>query len=63
VRARTRIDRLSAILIDAVLKNYPAQELAAAAQVLAENGIAVQVALRVLTRPSMRRKSAPAGKT
>lgn len=63
LRSRTRIDRLSAVLIDAVLRNYAPHRIGAAARVLAENRIAVQVALRVLTRPAMRRKTDEPGVT
>jgi len=52
----TRIDRLSAILIDAIVCNYRTQDVRLAAAALARNGIALGVALRVLTRPWMRRR-------
>jgi hypothetical protein len=52
-----RIDRLSAILIDAVLRNYAADHIADAARALAANHIRFEVALRVLTRPSLRRRA------
>ncbi|HBF49931.1 MAG TPA: hypothetical protein DDX04_05640 [Massilia sp.] len=51
----TRTDRLSAILIDAIVRNYRTQNIRLAADALARNGIALGVALRVLTRPWMRR--------
>ena len=52
----TRTDRLSAILIDAVVRNYRSQGVRCAADALARNGIALEVALRVLTRPWQRRR-------
>lgn len=50
-----RLDRLSAVLIDAVLNNWEAQGTVSAARVMAENGVPLHVAVRVLTRPWERR--------
>ena len=52
-----RMDRLSAILVDAVLRNYDKQSIADAARALAENKIPFSVALRTLTRPWLRRRT------
>lgn len=52
-----RMDRLTAILIDAVLRNYSSQNLAGAARALAAGKVPIRVALRVLTRPTLRRKA------
>jgi hypothetical protein len=46
-----RLDRLTAILIDAVV-NHPAQRsIFTVASILAKNDVPLSVALRVLTRP------------
>lgn len=58
---RTRIDRLNAILIDAVVANYRASSIRSAAEALAKNHVSLEVALRVLTQPWRRR--APHGGT
>ena len=52
---RTRIDRLNAILIDAVVMNYRARSIQSAATALAKNNVSLEVALRVLTQPWRRR--------
>jgi len=52
---RTRIDCLSAVLIDAIVSNYRARSIRSAADALARNHVSLEVALRVLTRPWQRR--------
>ncbi|WP_312520338.1 hypothetical protein [Massilia sp.] len=52
---RTRIDRLNAILIDAVVSNHRTRGIRSAAETLARNRVSLEVALRVLTRPWQRR--------
>lgn len=52
-----RLDRLSAVLIQAVIRNYDRQNIAYAARVLAKNGVPFETALRVLTKPWLRRQS------
>jgi hypothetical protein len=54
---RMRLDRLTAVLIDAVLKNSSCRSMNTMARVLAKNGVPFHVALRVLTRPAERRQS------
>jgi len=51
----TRIDRLNAILIDAIVSNHRARGIRATAEALATNHVSLEVALRVLTRPWRRR--------
>jgi hypothetical protein len=55
---KTRIDRLTAITIEAVLNNGPSRNIQELALVFAERKIALDVALRVLTRPWERREGA-----
>jgi hypothetical protein len=50
-----RHDRISAMLIDAVLDASRQHGIARAARLLHEDGVAFDVALRVLTRPGGRR--------
>jgi hypothetical protein len=50
-----RHDRISAMFIDAVLDAGPQHGIARAAQLLHEDGVPLDVALRVLTRPAGRR--------
>ena len=52
---RTRLDRLNAILIDAIVSNHRACSIRSAAEALAKNQVSLEVALRVLTRPWQRR--------
>lgn len=52
---KSRLDRLSAILIEAVLVNRPFENIQTIARALAHNGIPLEVAIRVLTRPWERR--------
>ena len=52
---RTRLDRLNAILIDAIVSNHRAGSIRSVAEVLASNQVSLEVALRVLTRPWRRR--------
>jgi hypothetical protein len=54
-RMRTRIDRLNAISIDAIVSNHRARGIRSAAQALARNHVSPEVALRVPTRPWRRR--------
>ena len=54
-----RRDRISALLIDAVLDASPQHGIARAARLLHEDGIPIEVALRVLTRPVQRRHGPP----
>lgn len=58
-----RLDRLTAILIESVIQNYDRQNIAAAAKTLEQNGVSLDTALRVLTRPLLRRQvlAAPRG--
>ena len=56
---KNRLDRLSAILIDAILINRPFESIQTIARALAHNGIPVEVAIRVLTRPWERRFFGP----
>ena len=51
-----RFDRLTAILIDAVVDNHATQGIFAAAAALARHGVPLHLALRVLTRPWERRQ-------
>lgn len=51
-----RLDRLTAVLIEAVIRNYDRQNIASAARVLEQNGVSFDTALRVLTRPWLRRQ-------
>jgi hypothetical protein len=53
---KKRIDRLTAVLIDAVLNNLARQSTMEAARALAGNNVPIEVALRVLTRPHERRE-------
>jgi len=50
-----RHDRISAMLIDAVLDAGREHGIARAARLLREDGVPLDVALRVLTRPAGRR--------
>jgi len=50
-----RVNRLTAVLIDAILNNRAMQSPGAIARVLAENKVPLDVALRVITRPWERR--------
>lgn len=52
----SRLDRLTAILIDAVIKNYSNIDVYCAARSLERNGVSLETALRILTRPWMRRQ-------
>ena len=52
---KSRLDRLSAILIEAILVNRPFESIQTIARALAHNGIPLEVAMRVLTRPWERR--------
>ena len=58
-----RLDRLTAILIESVIQNYDRQNIASAAKTLEQNGVSLDTALRVLTRPWLRRQAlaAPRG--
>jgi hypothetical protein len=56
-RAHQRFDRLSAVLIEAVIGNYGSNDIASAARALAAHGVSLDTALRVLTRPWLRRQS------
>jgi hypothetical protein len=56
---KNRLDRLSAILIDAILTNRPFDSIQTIARALAHNGIPIEVAIRVLTRPWERRFFGP----
>jgi hypothetical protein len=51
-----RTDYKTSLLIEAVVHDAPAIGFAAAARRLAELGVSVEVALRVLTRPAERRQ-------
>ncbi|ALK97284.1 hypothetical protein AB595_11715 [Massilia sp. WF1] len=51
-----RTDYKTALLIEAVIHETPATGMPAAARRLAEIGVPVDVALRVLTRPVERRQ-------
>lgn len=51
-----RLDRLTAVLIEAVIRNYDRQNIASAARVLEQNGVSFDTALRVLTKPWLRRQ-------
>jgi hypothetical protein len=55
--AHQRFDRLSAVLIEAVIGNYGSNDIASAARALAAHGVSLDTALRVLTRPWLRRQS------
>jgi len=57
---KRRLDRLSAILIEAILTNRPFYATQAVARVFAANNIPIDIALRVITRPQERRKAAAA---
>lgn len=57
---KRRLDRLSAILIEAILTNRPFCATQLVARVFAHNNIPIDIALRVITRPEERRKSAAA---
>jgi len=57
---KRRLDRLSAILIEAILTNRPRYATQAVARVFAANNIPIDIALRVITRPQERRKAAAA---
>jgi len=52
---KNRLDRLSAILIDAILINRPFESIQTIALALAHNDVPLEVAIRVLTRPWERR--------
>jgi hypothetical protein len=56
---KNRLDRLSAILIDAILINRPFESIQTIARALAHNGVPLEVAIRVLTRPWERRFFGP----
>jgi hypothetical protein len=56
-RAHHRFDRLTAVLIEAVIGNYGSDDIASAAKALATQGVSLDTALRVLTRPWLRRQS------
>ena len=53
----SRLDRLTAILIETVIRNYNRQNVASAARVLKQNGVSLDTALRVLTKPWLRRQT------
>jgi hypothetical protein len=52
---KMRINRLTAVLIDAVLENRAAHCTNSIARALLDNGVPVEVAVRVITRPWQRR--------
>jgi hypothetical protein len=56
---KNRLDRLSAILINAILTNRPFESIQTIARALAHHGIPLEVAIRVLTRPWERRLFGP----
>jgi hypothetical protein len=56
-RGHHRFDRLTAVLIEAVINKYGSGDLPAAARALAAQGVSLDTALRVLTRPWLRRQS------
>lgn len=56
---KRRLNRLSAILIEAILTNRPLHDTQAVARAFADNNISIDIALRVLTRPQLRRGYAP----
>jgi hypothetical protein len=62
-RMHNRLDRLTAILIETVLRNDHGRNIASAAKVLEQHNVSLDTALRVLTRPWLRRQSlaAPRG--
>jgi len=51
-----RTDYKTALLIEAVIHDAPAIGFPSAARKLADIGVTVEVALRVLTRPAQRRQ-------
>ena len=57
---KRRLDRLSAILIEAILTNRPFYATQLVARAFADNNISIDIALRVITRPRERRKPAAA---
>jgi hypothetical protein len=54
-----RNDRITAMFIDAVLDACGQHDIARAARLLREDGVPLDVALRVLTRPVQRRHDPP----
>ena len=50
-----RTDRVTALIVDAILNGVPQHGNASAARALAEAGVPFHVTLRVLTRPQERR--------
>lgn len=50
-----RTDRLTALLIDAAIHTAAMHGAVGAARMLAEKGVQLEVAMRVLTRPTERR--------
>ena len=56
---KNRLDRLSAILINAILTNRPFENIQTIARALAHNNVPLEVAIRVLTRPWERRFFGP----
>ncbi len=57
-----RIDRLSAVIVDAILNNQERQSTIGMARAMVENGIPLQVAIRVIARP-WERRGAPTSST
>lgn len=53
---KRRLNRLSAILIEAILANRPFHATQLVARAFANNNISIDIALRVITRPQERRK-------
>lgn len=53
---RSRVNRLTALLIDVLLRNARGKAIAEAAHAFARCGVPIDVALRVLTNPSRRRR-------
>lgn len=53
---KRRLDRLSAILIEAILTNRASYATQAVARAFADNNIPIDIALRVITRPQARRR-------
>ena len=52
---KNRTDRVTALFIDAVINASEVQGVAKAARTLCNNGVPLDIALRVLTRPWQRR--------
>jgi len=57
---KRRLDRLSAILIEAIVTNRPFHTTQLVARAFADNNIPIDIALRVITRPQERRRSVAA---